>query len=63
MNNNLNDQKYHNYQKNKVFKYIYVVLSIAVIILEILALFRVISMLWGLVIFIIIYLLKKFLLK
>ena len=60
---NKNDKKYREYKKNKLLKYVYVLLSLAVIVLETLALFKVISMIWGLIIFIIIYLLKKIVLK
>jgi len=60
---NKNDKKYREYKKNKLLKYVYVLLSLAVIVLETLALFKVINMIWGLIIFIIIYLLKKIVLK
>ena len=59
MNKNINDKKYNEYQKNKIKKYFYIILSALIIILEILALFNVISMVWGLILFILLYLLKK----
>ena len=59
MNKNINDKKYDEYQKNKIKKYFYIILSALIIILEILALFNVISMVWGLILFILLYLLKK----
>lgn len=54
-----NDQKYQNYQKKKLLKYLVIILSLMVIVLEILALFNVISMLWGLICFIVLIFLKK----
>ena len=54
-----NDDKIKDYQKKKVLKWIIVILSLLVIILEVLALFNKISMLWGCLLFIIIYILKK----
>ena len=59
----INDQKINNYKKKKLTKYLLIIASILVIILEILALFNVISMIWGLVFFIIIYLFEKIVLK
>ena len=58
-----NDQKIKDYKKNKIEKWLLVVLCISVIVLEILALFSVISMIWGLVLFAIIYLFEKIVLK
>ena len=58
-----NEKKYQEYKKNKITKWIIIILSILVIILEILALFNVISMFWGIGIFVILYLLKNFFLK
>ena len=55
-----NDQKIKAYKKNKIEKWIIVALYIGVIITEILALFNIIDMFWGVILFIIIYLLKKF---
>ena len=60
---NINDQKIKNYQKKKYTKWLLIIASIMVIILEILALLNVISMIWGLVVFIIIYLFEKIVLK
>ena len=57
--NNINDDRYKEYKKKKIFKMIYVILSLMIIILEILALFNVISMYWGLGIFILLVILKK----
>lgn len=59
MNKNINDEKYRTYKKNRRFKIIYLLLSVMVIVLEVLALFNVISMVWGLLVFIFVYLLKK----
>ena len=56
-----NDKKIAEYRKKQIIKWVIIILSIAVIVLEVLALFKVISLLWGLALFIIIYLLKKIL--
>ena len=58
-----NDDKIKDYKKKKLEKWILVISCILVIILEILALFNIISMIWGLIIFIIIYLFEKIILK
>ena len=63
MNKNVNDDKFNEYQKNRIFKYVIIILSILVIVLEILALLQKVNMIWGVIIFIIIYFLKKFILK
>ncbi len=61
MEKNDNDKKIVEYKKRKAIKWIVIILSLAVIVLEVLALCNVISMLWGCGVFIIIYFLKKFL--
>ena len=58
-NKNINDVKYKEYRKQKILQYLILILSIIVIILEVLALFKKISMLWGIGIFAIMYILKK----
>ena len=63
MSKNINDTKYHEYKKKEIYKYLYIFLAIVVITLEILALFNVISMIWGIILFAILYLLKKIILK
>ncbi len=63
MNKNINDKKINEYRKKKFLKYLYIALSIIVIILEILALFNVISMVWGLIIFALLLLFKKNMIK
>ncbi len=60
---NDNDKKILEYKKKKFEKYFLIILSISVIILEILALFNVINMMWGLGLFVIVYILKKIFLK
>lgn len=60
---NINDKKIREYRNKKIKKWILVSLLVLVIVLEILALFNVISMLWGAVIFVIIYLFEKIILK
>lgn len=54
-----NDDKIKNYKRKRLLKWVIIILSIAVIILEVLALLDIISMLWGCLLFIIIYILKK----
>ena len=54
-----NDQKIVEYKKNKIKKIVFISLYLLVIVLEILALFRIIDFIWGLIIFIPIYLFKK----
>ena len=63
MNNDINEKKYNDYQKKKFLRYIYLVLSIVVVALEILVLFNVINIVWGIIFFIILYILKKILIK
>ena len=57
---NENDKKISEYRKQKFKKWSVIVLYLLVIVLEVLALFNVIDMLWGCGIFIIAYLFKKF---
>lgn len=63
MNKNINDIKYGEYKKKKIINLIIILISIIIIILEVMALFQVISMVWGLILFIFLYLLKKIVLK
>ena len=49
-----NDDKIKSYQRKKVLKWIIIVLSVLVIVLEVLALLNIINMLWGCLLFIII---------
>ena len=60
---NTNDKKIRDYKKKKITKWILIFMCAAVIILETLALFNVISMVWGAIIFIIILLFEKIILK
>lgn len=57
MNNVL---KYKEYKKKKIFNYLMIILGIVIIVLEILALFKVIHYIWGLLVFIILVIVKKF---
>ena len=50
---NSNDLKVKKYRKKKILKYLIIILSFIIIILESLALFNVISYLWGLIPFLI----------
>ena len=54
-----NDEKIKKYRKEKIKKWVIVILSLGVIVLEVLALLKIINMLWGCLVFIIIYILKK----
>ena len=54
-----NDDKIKKYQRQKLKKWIIIILSLGVIVLEVLALLNIISMLWGCGLFLIIYILKK----
>ena len=58
-----NDKKIKNYQKKQFEKWAIIVLYLLVIVLEILALLNIIDMLWGVVLFALIYLFKKNYLK
>ena len=58
-----NDQKIKDYKKKKIIKCTLVFVGLLVIALEILAIFNVISMIWGLIVFIIMYLFEKIILK
>ena len=63
MNKNVNDEKYKEYQKKKISKYVYIILALLVIVLEGLAVFNVISMVWGMVIFVSAFFVKKNIIK
>ena len=60
---NDNDRKIYEYKKQKATKWILIFSSFLVIVLEVLALFNVIDMLWGLALFALMYIIKKFFLK
>ena len=47
-----NDQKIKSYKKRKLYRYLIILFSFMVIVLESFALFKVISYLWGLIPFI-----------
>ncbi len=54
-----NDEKIREYRKNKIKKWIFIVINVLVIVLEVLALFNVIDMIWGCILFVLSYILKK----
>lgn len=56
---NDNDKKIKEYKKQQAKKWLIIGLYLGIIILELLALFKVIDMLWGCALFIIVLLLKK----
>ena len=55
-----NDEKYNNYKKRKMLRYLTIIFSLLTIILEAFALFRVISFLWGLIPFCLLYIAKYY---
>ncbi|MBQ8472363.1 MAG: hypothetical protein IJ501_02540 [Bacilli bacterium] len=57
---NKNDKKIKEYKKRKILKYLIIFLSLLTITLESLALFKMISYLWGLIPFVICYIVKYF---
>ena len=61
MKKNSNDKKIQEYRRQKLLKWLIVILCLAVIVLEVLALLNKVNMLWGLGLLVIIYLLKKIL--
>ena len=60
---NDNDKKIREYKKKKVLKWLFLLLPLSVIVLEGLALFNVIHMIWGLIVFVIMIVLQKIFLK
>ena len=54
-----NDDKIKEYRKSQIKKWVIIVVYLLVIVLEVLALFNKINMLWGCFLFIIVYLFKK----
>ena len=60
---NVNDLKYKNYKQQQIIKYSVIVLSFLTIVLESLALFGMISYLWGLIPFVLTYLVKYLFIK
>ena len=55
-----NEEKYNVYKKKKIFRCLIILFSLLTIFLEALALFRVISYLYGLIPFVILYIVKYF---
>jgi len=55
-----NEVRYKEYKKKKILKFLILIFSLIVIVLEILAIFKVIHFVWGLMSFGIVYLLKYF---
>jgi len=47
-----NEEKYNKYKRKKIYRYLIIILSFSVIVLEAFALFNVISYLWGLIPFV-----------
>ena len=55
-----NEVRYKEYKKKKILKFLILIFSLMVIVLEVLAIFKVIHFVWGLLAFGIVYLLKYF---
>lgn len=60
---NINDKKIKEYRKRQIEKWAIIIVYLLVIVLEVLALCNIIDMLWGVGLFIILYLFKKIYLK
>ena len=60
---NDNDKKIAEYQRKKFLKWGIIALYLCVIVLEILALLNIIDMLWGCIVFLLIFIIKKIFLK
>lgn len=54
-----NENRFKEYRKKKYIKYLMVALLFCVIVLEILALLKKVHYIWGLLVFVLVYLLKK----
>lgn len=55
-----NEVRYKEYKKKKILRFLILIFSLMVIVLEILAIFKVIHFVWGLLVFGVVYLLKYF---
>ena len=60
---NINDKKYKEYKKRKILRYLIILFCLFTIFLEGLALFKVISYIWGIIPFVTTYIIKYILLK
>lgn len=58
-----NEDRYSLYRKKKILKYLLLFLSLCVVVLEVLALFKIVHYIWGLVVFLVVYLIKKVFVK
>ena len=63
MSKDINEKKYDEYRKKQMLRYLYIFIALSVIVVEILVLCNMIHVIWGIVAFIILYLLKKILIK
>ena len=63
MSKDINDKKYGEYRKKQWLRYLYIFIALLVIAVEILVLCNIIHVVWGIVAFVILYLLKKILIK
>ena len=63
MSKDINKEKYNDYRKKNFLRYLYLFLALLVVVVEVLALFNIINIVWGIVAFIVLYILKKILIK
>ena len=54
-----NEKRLQEYRKKKLIKILILILSVVIVILEFLAICKIIHYIWGLIVFIIAYLIKK----
>lgn len=63
MTKEVNEKKYIEYKKKKLNNYLYIILSLVVIAIEIMVFFNVINIVWGIISFAFLYIIKKILIK
>ena len=56
-----NDQRINVYKKKQINKWLIIIVYLAIIVLEILALLNIVNMIWGCALFVLMILLKKIL--
>lgn len=59
----INEKKYNEFKKKKIFRLLYIFLALFVVITEILVLLGNINVVWGIVSFALLYIMKKILIK
>ncbi len=63
MTKEVNEKKYIEYKKKKLNNYLYIILSLVVIAIEIMVFLNVINIVWGIISFAFLYIIKKILIK